>query len=106
MFCIVIVRIYKFLFQNVVESETFISTLNQFASESKLKTIILMGYKLTDDNSSMKRQIGIFDDSADSLEKVSMDFLSFRLQFYFICDKKPLKKSILLIVVCYLYLVL
>lgn len=62
------------LLQNVAESDTFLSALSQFASEYKLKSVILMGYKLTGD--TMKRQIGIYDNSADSLEKITNYLLS------------------------------
>lgn len=58
------------LLQNVVESESFLSALHQFASEKKLKSIIMLGSKISEE-SSMKRQIGIYDPSPDSLAKIT-----------------------------------
>lgn len=39
-------------------------------NEKKLKSVIMLGSKISEDKSSIKRQIGIYDSSVESLENV------------------------------------
>ncbi|KAG8198142.1 hypothetical protein JTE90_006894 [Oedothorax gibbosus] len=57
------------LLQDVMQEEQFISALGDMSCAKDLKSIILMGVKVTDGN--VKRQIAVYDETPASLKKIA-----------------------------------
>ncbi|XP_035219220.1 exopolyphosphatase PRUNE1-like isoform X2 [Stegodyphus dumicola] len=64
------------LLQDILKQESFLSALNKMVSEENLMCIIMHGSEIVKDKATIKRQIAIYNNNAESLEKMSNYLLS------------------------------
>ncbi|KAF8786403.1 protein prune homolog 2-like isoform X2 [Argiope bruennichi] len=62
---------YPGLLQDVLQEESFRSALEEMASSKNLNSIILLGMKVAEGQSIVRRQIAAYDKNPSSLEKIS-----------------------------------
>ncbi|GBM49912.1 Protein prune 2 [Araneus ventricosus] len=62
---------YPGLLQDVLQEESFRSALEDMVSSKNLSSIILLGMKVAEGQSIVRRQIAVYDKNPSSLEKIS-----------------------------------
>ncbi|GFT45933.1 exopolyphosphatase PRUNE1, partial [Nephila pilipes] len=59
------------LIQNVLQEASFLDALDDMASSKNLNSIIILGLKVAEGQSAVRRQIAVYDRNPSSLEKIS-----------------------------------